>query len=531
MSSRLFKDAAGLLVALLIGAALVGYHHQDHFDPHVAWDGFTLPGFDAHVYLAMAEEPRVFTVAPWGYRILLPGLIGSFLPPRLIVPGFEWAARLSLVAVSGLLFIYLRTLGATQRAALPAVLAMMATPSIGAVFANPFLVEPFALALLLFALIAIEARLGLGVTALALLLLSLSKEIWVVLLPLIFLREMKSGARGAALETLRAAAPALLISALIRAIWAPQTESPAAAAGWLDTLSHLPGGLVEVAPEFLLGGFAFTGLLALYRPAARDFLKDHLLTLGPLLVLPIMAATYSGAGAAASFFTDDVRRLLIYVLPFVAALAVHLDPGHGRTRTITAPTGANRVIGVIALLLAISPLALDRYSRVDLSISRDGPYVLGFARETLKTARRLQRGETVILDPAERKFAWGVSPSNELARLRFFLRRGFGPVAHYGIHDIRMREATATLIAPLYEARMLRLTLTMDARASAWVSVSAGGRRVGETLVGPHAVKATFEIPAANLFRGDNPIQLDCIEGAKVLPRLLRVELSQPRSE
>ena len=78
---------------------------------------------------------------------------------------------------------------------------------------------------------------------------------------------------------------------------------------------------------------------------------------------------------------------------------------------------------------------------------------------------------------------------------------------------------------------MLRLTLTMDARASAWVSVSAGGRRVGETLVGPHAVKATFEIPAANLFRGDNPIQLDCIEGAKVLPRLLRVELSQPRSE
>jgi hypothetical protein len=130
-----------------------------------------------------------------------------------------------------------------------------------------------------------------------------------------------------------------------------------------------------------------------------------------LLVLPILAATYSGAGAAASFFTDDVRRLLIYVLPFVAALAVHLDPGHGRTRTITAPTGANRAIGVIALLLAISPLALDRYSRVDLAISRDGPYVLGFARETLKTARRLQRGETVILDPAERKFAWGVSPS------------------------------------------------------------------------------------------------------------------------
>lgn len=531
MSSRLFKNAAGLLAALLIGALLVGYHHQAQFDPHVVWDGFTLPGFDAHVYVAMAEEPRVFTVAPWGYRILLPGLIGSFLPPRLIVPGFEWAARLSLVAVSGLLFIYLRTLGATYRAALLAVLAMMATPSVGAVFANPFLVEPFALALLLLALIAIEARLGPGVTGLALALLALSKEIWVVLLPLIFLREVKEGTRSAAARTLGAAAPALLVSALIRGMWSPQNEGAAAEAGWLDTLGHIPAGLIVVAPEFLLGGFVFAGLVALYRPGARDFLKAHAFTLPPLLALPIMAATYSGAGAAASFFTDDVRRLLIYVLPFVAALAVHLDPGHAPGRAHAAPPTVNRASAILALLLAISPLTLDRYSRVDLSVSRDGPYVLGFARETLKTARRLQRGETVAFDPAERKFAWGVSPPNELARLRFFLRRGFGPVAHYGIHDIRMRETTATLIAPLQEARMLRLTLTVDARESAWISVSAGGRRVGEALVGPHAVQATFEIPATSLFRGDNPIQLDCIEAARVLPRLLRVEMSQPRSE
>ena len=89
---------------------------------------------------------------PWGYRILLPGLIGALVPPRLIVPGFEWAARMSLVLASGLLFVYLRILGATLRAALLAVLAMMLTPSVGAVFANPFLVEPFALMLLLLAL-------------------------------------------------------------------------------------------------------------------------------------------------------------------------------------------------------------------------------------------------------------------------------------------------------------------------------------------------------------------------------------------
>ena len=77
MSSRFLKDAAGFLLACLIGAGLVAWHHRANFDPHIVWDGFTLPGFDAHVYVAMAEEPRVFTVGPWGYRILLPSLLGA----------------------------------------------------------------------------------------------------------------------------------------------------------------------------------------------------------------------------------------------------------------------------------------------------------------------------------------------------------------------------------------------------------------------------------------------------------------------
>lgn len=209
MGPRFLKDAAGFLLACLIGAALVEYHHRAHFDPHIVWDGFNLPGFDAHVYVAMAEEPRVFTVGPWGYRILLPGLLGTFLPPRLIVPGFDWAARASLVLASGFLFVYLRILGATLRAALLAVLAMMLTPSVGAVFANPFLVEPFALVFLLLALIAIEGEAGARVIALSLILLSLSKEIWILLLPLIFFQNLGKGARSAGLRTLRIAAPAL----------------------------------------------------------------------------------------------------------------------------------------------------------------------------------------------------------------------------------------------------------------------------------------------------------------------------------
>ena len=41
-------------------------------DRDVFYDRFNLPAFDGHVYAAMSEEPRVFTVAPWGYRLLTP---------------------------------------------------------------------------------------------------------------------------------------------------------------------------------------------------------------------------------------------------------------------------------------------------------------------------------------------------------------------------------------------------------------------------------------------------------------------------
>ncbi|MEO8499708.1 MAG: hypothetical protein ABI565_02245, partial [Vicinamibacteria bacterium] len=210
------------------------------------------------------------------------------------------------------------------------------------------------------------------------------------------------------------------------------------------------------------------------------------------------------------------------------AVAAHLDPEHGPAR----PWGSSRRVELVAralvVVLLVAPLGLDRYSRIDLSTSRDGPYVLGFARETLRTARRLDRGEKVVFDPSERKFAWGVTPANELQQLRFFLRGGFGALAHYGIHDIKMRENAATMILPVLEPRRLLVTLTMDARESAWVTFRAGGRKVGEALVGPQAVLVTLDITGNKLFRGDNPVELHCDKGVIAMPRLLHIELQQP---
>ena len=528
MGSRFLKDAAAFLLACLIGGALVTYHHRAHFDPHIVWDGFSLPGFDAHVYLAMAEEPRVFTLGPWGYRILLPSLLSTFLPPRLLVAGFDWAARVALVLASGLLFAYLRVLGATLRAALLAVLAMMLTPSVGAVFANPFLVEPFALMLLLVALIAIEANAGAWAIALSLVLLSLSKEIWLLLLPLVFLKNLAQGPQESILRTLRIAAPALWVNLLMRWLWAPQSGTTPSGNDYLGAFASITSNLWVLAPQFLLGGLTVAALLALYREEARGYLLRHALTLLPLLALPLFAAAYTGEGAATSFFTDDVRRLLIYVIPFTAALAVHLDPGHGAAAAWPASLPRARAAQALVMLFLVAPLALDRYSRIDLGTSRDGPYVLGFARETLRTARRLDRGDTVVLDPAERRFAWGASPPSELQKLRFFLGNGFGPLAHYGIHDIRMREASATLVVPVLEPRRLAIKATMDARESVWVTFLAGGSKVGEALVGPQAVAVTLDVGGARLFRGDNPIEMRCEKARTALPRILRLELTQP---
>jgi hypothetical protein len=529
VNSRFFKDGAAFLIACLIGALGAEYHHRAHYDPHIAWDGFTLPGFDAHVYVAMAEEPRVFTVGPWGYRILLPALLGYALPPRRIVPGFEWAARASLVLAGGLLFVYLRMRRATIRAALLAVLAMMATPSVGAVFANPFLVEPFALALLLLALIAIEGGASVPVAALSLLLLSLSKEIWILLLPLIFLKARPSGTRAAAHRTLWIAAPATLMGLLMRLVWMPQGNGGPGPGNYLGALGSILSNVTAFAPDYLVGGLMVVALLALRREAARDYLAEHALTLLPLLALPLFAAAYTGEGAATSFFADDVRRLLIYAIPFLAALAVDLDPAPAKAMTLLPlrPGPRQAVAGLVAIL-TLTPLALNRYSRIDLSTSRDGPYVLGFTRETLRSARKLERGETVVLDPVARAFAWGVSEPSDLGKLRFFLRNGFGPLAHYGIHDIRMRETSATIIAPILDPRRLKVTLTMDAGASVWITFLSGGSKVGEALVGPQAVAVSLDIGPSKLFRGDNSIELRCEKVARASPRILRIELSQP---
>ena len=130
---------------------------------------------------------------------------------------------------------------------------------------------------------------------------------------------------------------------------------------------------------------------------------------------------------------------------------------------------------VLAVAAALAPLAIvDRYRRADLTGPRDGPYVLVVCRETLRTARRLSRGEEVALDPSERRFAWGDSHPSEMDRMRWFLREGWGERAHYGTGEVTMHAERASVLLPVLVPADLSAALHVQAPAP------AGGRRVGQ---------------------------------------------------
>jgi hypothetical protein len=147
---------------------------------------------------------------------------------------------------------------------------------------------------------------------------------------------------------------------------------------------------------------------------------------------------------------------------------------------------------------------------------------MAFCRESLRTARRLERGEEVALDPERMKFAWGSSDPGGLFEMRWFLREGWGPLPHYGIDDVRMREPRATLVLPCLRPRPLGVTLELDISAptTAPLELLVNGAPVGRVSVFQGLARVRVDVPAAALFRGDNLLTLSAVDGA---PKGLRL--------
>jgi hypothetical protein len=479
------------------------------------FDRFNLPGFDAYVYLAMAERPGFFTVAPWGYRVLTPWL--AHLLPSNPVRAFRQLTLAGLFVAGVVLYLFLRRLGHGEALSLLALAWFGFSATAGEPVRHPFLAEPLCIALFAALLLALESGAGAGRLALALVLGALAKELFILFLPGVFLALLaRDGARRALRVTALAALPALLASLLLRTAWVPGSGSER-----LPDLETLAQALRTVTGAFrswwrpvLLEGLTPLALLGSLLPAARPYLARYGYFVGFGFALPLAAAVYTGEGEPAQFFTRDVPRLLLYALPVTLPLALlaleHLrpakaEPAPPRPRA-RAPEAASFTVACALALLPL--LVLDPYRRVDLGGRRSGPYVVGLCRGTLRTASRLEAGQAIVWDPEARSFVPGVDHPGQLDRMRWFLWNGWGSEAYFGTGDFAMEERRASLLVPALRPSDLEATLALVGARETTLELLLNGTLVGSLRVGLERRDELVKLPARLLFRGDNLLTL-----------------------
>ena len=487
----------------------------------MAYGRFVLPGFDAHVYMAMAERPAVFTVAPWGHRLLIPAVVHA-MGLRNVVRGFRLLSFAALVITGGLLFLFLRRRRLSDTAALAGVVLFALSPPMARVVETPFFLEPVGILLVTAFLLAIESGAGWGALALLATLLTLAKDgvIVLTLVPAVVLARWSLGRSAAAVPALAAALPALLLTPALRWWWTPHI--PVVAAPWDVELVRaafltLREVWISTALAALVGGLAPLAALGAVTTAGRAHLRRYGASLALLYAMAFFAWLKVPSREPVPLFGANFDRLLVYSVPLLLPLALAAlgrllpalicvePPSWDRVSRPFAPQQWIPAVAALAVIAATSAL-VDPYRRIDLQGSRDGPLVLAVCRETWRTATRLAAGEEVVFDPQTRRFAWGESDPAQLGRMRWFLRAGWGARAHYGTNEVVMHEAAATVLLPVLVPGDLELRLRMMAPIPETLALSVNGQPLGSWHADPSAPEQAFRVPARLLFRGDNTV-------------------------
>jgi hypothetical protein len=516
------------------------------------FDRHHLPGFDPYVYVAMAEDPAFFTVAPWGYRVLSPLAVHALWPGD-EVRGFRRLSVLGLAVTGPLLYLFLRRTGGSEALSLVATGLFFFSPPADEAFRNWFLAEPVTLPLFLAALLALEARrapvAAAALFAAATALGALAKDVVVVLLPgLVAAALALHGLRGGLRRVAPGVAAALAVHFGLRQAWAPypSLSEPPSGAQLAAALHRIAGAAGDWwAPLFACGfPLAVVGLFAPGR--GRDLGRRYGVLLALSLALPFAAAVYTGSAAPAEhFYTDDVPRLLAYAVPVffalalaaLAALRVRLPTPAGSPLATPATRDSSDAAGdpdadpqrpwplvrwavaAASILLAIGAAAvpfvvLDPYRRADLRGRTDGPFILAFSRDSLAFARRLAAGKPVLYEPKGRRFRAGRSDARHMERMRWFLREGWGERPEYGMEDVTMRGSRADIVLPVLEPRALVLAFELRAPQQVPLRVAVNGRPLGEIRAAPQPERQRLEVPEAALFRGDNRLTLEHAQGS-----------------
>ncbi|MFI5183691.1 MAG: hypothetical protein ACHQNV_04775 [Vicinamibacteria bacterium] len=515
----------GLLLAIFVSAVVIATREVEYYA--VAYDRFHLPAFDGHVYVSMAEHPGFFTVAPWGYRVLNPWLVRFFtLPFRDHVPAFFWSSVVGLAFGGVLLFLYLRRLEHSVAAALLGVTLYGVSGPVGEVVRYQFLAEPSTFLLEMALLLSLEAGAPLSLVALVMVLGVLSKEFFLILLPLVFIIRRKGrGSTRPLRDTVLVAIPAVTLFVALRWWWTPHIHPPLPGFS-RETLEVAIARFAQSWPGWrgtaLLMGLTPLAALGAIRKRGR-----RLAARGAYLFAATLASPFVNPVA---FLSVDIDRLLLYALPAVIPLAfAALDgllPQVEAPGVVAFPRWAPRLCVVLTAVTMMLPLGIvDSYRRVDLQGTRDATVMLAILRESLETAEKIEDGDAFEFDPASGRYGQGLTKPFDLSQLRkvrWFLREGWGPLAARRGGEVVMDSREASLLLPCFRARDLDAVLTLDAPAVTRLGVTVNGRPVGDLVVGPAAQELHVGIPAEVLFRGDNALGFRGADSDAPLVRLRR---------
>ena len=478
----------------------------------------------------MAERPAVFTVAPWGYRVLIPSVVHA-MGLRNEVRGFKLVSFTAMVAAGGLLFLFLRRRGATDGAALLGVALFVLSPPAARAVETPFFQEPVAILLILAVLLGIETGAGWGTLALLSALVTLTKDgaIVLTLVPAVLIARWRTGRAEALAGALALAIPATLFGPALRWWWTPSIPRITAERN-LELVRVAWAALQRVweptALAALVGGLVPLAIVGALQPKAREHLRRYGVSLGMLIGLAFLGWLNVPSREPVPLFGDNFERLLLYsvplLLPLVLAALDRLWPTLGPPPP-PRPARPQIVPAAAAFLVIVLPFVLvDRYRRVDLQSRRDGPLVLALSRETWKMATRLASGDEVVLDPESSRFLWGDADGGAPTRMRWFLREGWGPLPHYDTGPVLMRATAATVLLPALGPAELEVRLRMVSPSPMTLALAVNGHALGSWRVGPEETEQSFRIPARYLVRGDNLVTVTSPDGS-LGARLLEV--------
>jgi hypothetical protein len=512
----------GPLLACLLASLGFLYQLSTFRNPLGHYDRGRLPGFDAYVYMAMADHPAFFTLPPWGYRILTPWAV--HLLPIDPTEGFLVATLAGLGLATLLLFFFLRRLGVRDWLALAGVAAFVLSPPVREALHYRFLSEPFCVLLEVALLLALEASPEVGLLALVGVLGVLAKEEFLLFLPVIwFSRRDRRGFVGAAVASI----PAVGVFFVLRSFWAPLHEIPAtplsAATFWLALYRILSQwqdwGSYLLLALILLNAFALTST------RGRSFLARYAFVELVSVGVAFGASVYTQDAQNVPFFPTDIPRLLIYAVPIgIAAGLVALEDRLGPLPPPVPLTfGRPWAFGGAVLLVLLPLLTQDRYRRTDLRGPKDGRLVLAFCRESVAFAERLQKEKPVRYEVEARRFPSEGADPQFLERMRWFLRDGWGTRPQYQTGAAEMEAPIATVVLPCLRPGDWTVVLFVSAHAPATLGLLVNGRRLAELPLQEETERLRVSLGAKDLFRGDNVLELHAERSARVVLRDLAI--------